>query len=58
MVLEIVVIVLLVVVPIAVWRGLFPGVSLRSDYGIRGGWFGTPVTFAGPGSSPRRSPTS
>ena len=32
--------------PYLAWKGwlrLYPGISLRSDYGIRGGWFGTTV---------------
>lgn len=58
MVPEIVVIVLLIVVPMVAWRAMFPGLSLRSDYGIRGGWFGSPVTFKGPGSSSGRYLTS
>ena len=41
-----VVIVVVMAVPYVLWKAwlrLFPGISLRGDYGIRGGWFGTRV---------------
>ena len=55
-----VVIVVAVVVPLVLWRSwlaLFPGFSLHADYGIRGGWFGTRVTFKGTGPGSGRSCT-
>ena len=39
------------------WLALFPGFSLHADYGIRGGWFGTRVTFKGTGPGSGRSCT-
>lgn len=29
------------------WGVCFPGLSLSADYGVRGGWFGCPVTLTG-----------
>ncbi len=37
-------VVIVVVGPYVLWKGwlrLYPGISLRQEYGIRGGWFGT-----------------
>ena len=37
-------VVIVLVGPYLLWKGwlrVFPGLSLREDYGIRGGWFGT-----------------
>jgi len=37
-------IVIVVVGPYVLWKGwlrLYPGISVRQDYDIRGGWFGT-----------------
>jgi len=50
--------VLAVSFPIAMWRAwlrLFPGIGLRANYGVHGGWFGTTVTFEGNGSNDARS---
>jgi hypothetical protein len=36
-------IVIVLVGPYVLWKGwlrLYPGISLRQDYGIQGGWFG------------------
>ena len=49
---------LVVSLPIALWRAwlwLFPGIGLRADYGVHGGWFGTTATFEGNGSNDARS---
>ena len=51
---DILVTVLILGLPIAAWRAwlaFYPGISLRSDYGIRGGWFGSRVTIKGSASS-------
>lgn len=53
-------IVLLVVLPVVAWRAwlaLYPGLSLQADYGIRGGWFGCPVTLRQAPSLSRYSPS-
>ena len=50
MISEVVVVVLALGLPLAAWRAwlaLFPGLSLRADYGIRGGWFGSAVVVRG-----------
>ena len=57
---DIVLVLLVLAVPVAAWQAwlaLFPGIGLRSDYGIRGGWFGTHVTLRNNGSSPSRFAT-
>jgi hypothetical protein len=37
------------------WKALYPGLSLRADYGIRGGWFGSGVKVKDTGSGSGRS---
>jgi hypothetical protein len=62
-VLEVVVIIvavglLTVGLPLAAWRAwlaFFPGISLRADYGIRGGWFGSAVEVRSARTSSGRS---
>ena len=54
---DVVLTILLFALPVVAWRtwlALFPGISLHSDYGIRGGWFGTQVTFRGATASSSR----
>jgi hypothetical protein len=54
MIWDIFVAIVLLATPFVAWRAwlaLFPGISLRADYGIRGGWFGTPVSIKGAASN-------